>query len=74
MLEPNSRNGLKAELLGSLDAAVTGDDATGLVDQHGVVEAERPDARRYLGDLLRAMRPRIATVGFELAGSAMLDC
>ena len=68
MLEPDARHGLVTEQLGSFDAAVAGDDAAVLVDQHGVVEPERLDARRDLSDLLRTVRPGIAVIRLQTAG------
>ena len=55
-----------AEQLCCLDAAVAGDDDVVLVDEDGVVEAERRDAVGDLADLPARMRARVARVGLQI--------
>jgi hypothetical protein len=42
---------------------VTGDDDAVLIDEDGIVEAERPDAGGNLGDLLGAMGAGVSAIG-----------
>lgn len=73
VVEAHARHGHKPEFPGRRDAAVAGDDAAVLVDEHGVVEPERCDARRDLGDLPVAMRAGVAVVGLEAAHGQRRD-
>jgi hypothetical protein len=63
VLEPDRRHGVEAKHFGRLDPAMAGDDAAVLVDQDRIVEAERGDVCRDLGDLLCAMGAGVAGVG-----------
>ena len=64
--EANGRHLAHAEQLRCLDAAVAGDDEAILVDEDGIVEAERRDAVGDLADLPARMRARVARVGLQL--------
>jgi hypothetical protein len=54
-------------------APVASYDAAGIVDQDRVGPAELADAGRYLLDLCRRMRPRIASVGQQIPYRPVLD-
>ena|ERR1700682_1011568 len=62
MVETNSRHMTEAFKLCGLQAAVTRKDGFVFVDNHRIEEAELPDARRDLPDLLFGMRSRISGV------------
>ena len=63
MLKPQARHAWQPQRLGRFDASMAGDDATRLVDQNGIVEAELGDAGGDLRDLSGAMGARVAGVG-----------
>ena len=63
MRQPNSRYFIHSQKLGCLVAAVTGNDLAVIRNEHGIVEPELLDRRRYVLDLPTRMRPRIAAIG-----------
>ncbi len=73
MLKTQARHGIKPELLRGFDAAVAGDNGSGLVDEYRVIEAEGLNARCNLGNLLRTVCSRIAVIRAKFAWRAMFD-
>ncbi len=63
VIEPDYRYSIQAKLLCGFDPPVASDDGSAAVNDNRAVEAERSDAGRNLGDLLRAVRSGIAAVG-----------
>jgi hypothetical protein len=65
MGQSESGNLTDPEKLSCFNAAMTGDDPAGIVDQHRVREAEAADAVRDLSDLLLRMGSCIPYVRLE---------
>ena len=65
MVQPNRGDGRATEALGSLDAAVAGNNDVVGVDQDRIVEAEVADRGRDLADLLVGVDARVAGIGFQ---------
>lgn len=63
VLEAYHGHGLKSQGLGCRNATVTGDDDAVLVDEDGIVKAERPDADGDLGALLITMGAGVSAIG-----------
>ncbi len=71
--EPDRRHGVEAQRLGGQDAAVAGDQHTGIVHQHRDVKAELGDRGGELRHLRLRVRPGVRRIGRERGHRHHLD-